>query len=145
MGDLKTVADAKKYDVNSGISVEVKNPTIVKGSMLEGRYIMYDIEYTDKNGTGTTKRRYNDFFELRCRLVESWPGIAIPPIPEKKVQGNKDSDFVLERKSMLDYFFRRLSTLTHLFYTKEVQTFLRGTDAELKAVTAQTDSRRSAQ
>lgn len=102
--------------------------------MLEGRYIIYDIEFTDKNGTGSTKRRYNDFFELRCRLVESWPGIVIPPVPEKKVQGNKDSDFVLERKSMLDYFFRRLSGLDHLFYSKEVQTFLRGTESELKSV-----------
>ena len=36
-------------------------------------------------------RRYSDFVWLRNLLVKSFPGIFIPPLPEKKAFGNHDS------------------------------------------------------
>jgi sorting nexin-1/2 len=35
----------------------------------------------------TVERRYNDFVWLYNRLVESNPGIVVPPIPEKNAFG----------------------------------------------------------
>ena len=30
-------------------------------------------------------RRYSDFFALRTKLIERWPGVYIPNIPPKKL------------------------------------------------------------
>ena len=67
---------------NTGIEVCVKNPQLKGGSI--GGFYMYDVEGQDKKGNFSIKRRYNDFHELRAKLVENWPGIFIPPLPEKK-------------------------------------------------------------
>jgi len=53
--------------------------------MMSKNYIIYDVEGSDSEGLFKVKRRFKDFFELRLKLVESWPGIHIPPLPEKKV------------------------------------------------------------
>lgn len=67
---------------NTGIDVTVKNPQRRGGNI--GGFFVYDVEGQDKQGSFTSKRRYNDFHELRAKLVENWPGIFIPPLPEKK-------------------------------------------------------------
>ena len=71
---------------NTGIEINVKNPTLMKESVMTKTYIIYDIEGADKHGNFQVKRRFKDFFELRTRLVENWPGVLIPPLPEKKMQ-----------------------------------------------------------
>ena len=67
---------------NTGIEVNVKNPQRRGGNI--GGFFVYDVDGQDKQGTFSCKRRYNDFHELRSKLVENWPGIFIPPLPEKK-------------------------------------------------------------
>lgn len=114
------------------ITIEVKNPTLVNEGVMSKTYIIYDVEGSDKHGPFAIKRRFKDFFELRTRLVENWPGVMIPPLPEKKIQGNTDSEFVLERKGLLDYFVKRCSSLPHIYYSDEMQTFLRLSDEQFK-------------
>jgi hypothetical protein len=43
------------------------------------------ISGSDDLGTFEIRRRYNDFFYFRESLAKKWPGVYIPPIPEKKI------------------------------------------------------------
>jgi hypothetical protein len=52
------------------------------GKMIS--HVVYMVKGFDKNGPFDIKRRYSDFFELRKKLLENWPGIFIPAVPEKK-------------------------------------------------------------
>lgn len=50
------------------------------------------------------------------------------------MKGNTDSEFVLERKGLLDYFVKRCSQLDYIFYSDEMQTFVRLSDEQFKKV-----------
>jgi sorting nexin-1/2 len=128
-------------DPDTGVEIEVKNPCVAKDGAMSKKYIIYDVEGTDKDGNFKVKRRFKDFDELRTKLVESWPGILIPPLPEKKVQGNTDSEFVLERKGLLDYFIKRCSKLSHIYYSDVMQVFLKSSDEQFKKVGMRTYNR----
>ena len=80
----KTPWKAKKLvkEIDTGIEVAVSNPTVVNKKVKN--YVQYDITGNDKSGNFSCKRRYNAFKELRNKLCENWPGIFIPPLPEKK-------------------------------------------------------------
>jgi hypothetical protein len=52
------------------------------GKMIS--HVVYMVKGHDKNGPFDIKRRYSDFFELRKKLLENWPGIFIPAVPGKK-------------------------------------------------------------
>ena len=39
----------------------------------------------DRSGSFEIRRRFNDFYLLREGLLKKFPGIYIPPVPEKKV------------------------------------------------------------
>jgi sorting nexin-1/2 len=70
-------------------------------------------------------RRYNHFHALRNTLSQNYPGIFIPGIPPKKAVGNKDIDFVIERRYFLERFFLQLSTINYLRKVKEMEIFAR--------------------
>lgn len=75
-------------EVDNGVVIEVKNPTLINEGVMSKTYIMYEVEGSDKHGSFKVKRRYRDFHELRARLVDNWPGVLVPPLPEKKIQVN---------------------------------------------------------
>lgn len=68
-------------------------------------------------------RRYNEFYQLRELLRQSWPGIYIPNIPSKKFVGNKDVKFILERRFFLERFWLQLSRYEYLTTGEEYQVF----------------------
>lgn len=115
----------------TGITVTVDNPTVKDGGALSKKYTVYDVTGSDKNGSFSCKRRYNEFFELRKKLVENWPGYFIPPIPEKKNTGNMDQTFIKERQNMLNHFMMRCAKMQYIFYSDEMQLFIRHTGADL--------------
>ena len=90
-----------------------------------GKFVVYDVIGEDKNGSFNCKRRYNAFNELRLKLNQNWPGIFIPPLPEKKKVGNFDAQFLADRTYWLNSFMVRCSKLPHIFYSEEMQVFLR--------------------
>jgi sorting nexin-1/2 len=59
-------------------------------------------------------RRYNEFFQLRELLRSFWPGLFIPAIPSKKMVGNKDVKFILERRYFLERFVMQMSQYKYL-------------------------------
>lgn len=115
----------------TGIVVKVDNPQMKDGGTFGKNFTVYDVSGSDRNGTFNAKRRYNEFNELRKKLVENWPGFFIPPIPEKKATGNTNPEFVKQRQHMLNHFMVRCGKMQHIFYSEEMQMFLRYTGGDL--------------
>jgi len=58
--------------------------------------------------TSTCRKRFSHFIALRAAMVESSPGLVIPPLPEKSVMNRFESDFVENRRLMLEVFLQRV-------------------------------------
>lgn len=115
----------------TGITVKVDNPQLKDGGAFSKKYTVYDVIGKDKHGEFRVKRRYNEFNELRAKLLENWPGYFIPPIPEKKSTGNTTPEFVKQRQHMLNHFMERCAKMPHIFYSNELQQFLRYSGSDL--------------
>jgi hypothetical protein len=97
----------------------VKNPIKIAG------HIKYTVTGVDADGPFEDQRRYKEFFALRNTLAQRWPGIYIPPIPEKKLVGNNDDDFVEERRSLLERFMKECGKYDYVTHSKEFRVFAR--------------------
>jgi sorting nexin-1/2 len=58
-------------------------------------------------------------------LASRWPGVYIPAIPEKKLMGNKDDNFVEERRALLERFMKEIAKFDYLTNSKEFSVFAR--------------------
>lgn len=94
-------------------------------SLLNGKYVVYKVTGSDRMGSFEGNRRYNEFFLLRQVIVANWPGIYIPSTPSKKLVGNKDVRFIIERRYFLERFILQLSQNNILVESNEFQTFMR--------------------
>jgi sorting nexin-1/2 len=94
-------------------------------SLLNGRYVVYKITGADRDGDFSGNRRYNEFHLLRQVIISNWPGIYVPPVPGKKLVGNKDVKFILERRYYLERFFLKLSSADYLVNSREFRAFTR--------------------
>ena len=73
-------------------------------------------------------RRYRDFDALRKKMVERWPGIYIPKLPnKKKVVGNKGQKLSLIRAEMINRFLKKISKINYLMESDEMGLFLQNT------------------
>jgi hypothetical protein len=71
------------------------------------------------------QRRYNEFLALNEQLNERWPGCYVPAIPEKQIFGDKEDDFIEERRQLLERFLRECAKYEFLIESKEFQVFAR--------------------
>lgn len=109
----------------TGVVISVVNPQLKDGGMMQKKYTDYEVSGQDKHGSFSVRRRYKEFNELRAKLVENWPGFFIPPIPEKKSTGNTDPTFVKQRLHALHHFIERCGKMPHIYYSQEMQHFIR--------------------
>ena len=73
-------------------------------------------------------RRYRDFDALRKKMVERWPGIYIPKLPnKKKVVGNKGQKLSLIRAEMINRFLKKIAKINYLMESDEMGLFLQNT------------------
>ena len=73
-------------------------------------------------------RRYRDFDALRKKMVERWPGIYIPKLPnKKKVVGNKGQKPSLIRAEMINRFLKKIAKIKYLMESDEMGLFLQNT------------------
>ena len=86
---------------------------------------MYKVAGKDSKGSFEGNRRYNEFFLLRQVMIVNWPGVFIPSTPSKKLVGNKDVKFIVERRYFLERFILQLSKIGFLVESHEFQTFMR--------------------
>ena len=81
-------------------------------------------------------RRFSDFYSLREKLIERWPGVYIPNVPPKKAVGNTDSKIIDKRIRLLNRFCYQLSTVNFLFESEEVKLFQSNGNEIAKAISA---------
>lgn len=64
-----------------------------------------------KEKTNICQRRYNDFLWLRERLIADYPGVIVPPLPEKTMLGTVEKfiSSAVDTKSLLEYRQRALT------------------------------------
>ena len=81
------------------------------------------IEYSmgGQDLTDPITRRYSDFFSLREKLVERWPGVYIPNIPGKKVINNTETKTINMRMRLINRFLDKLSKINYLYNSEETQ------------------------
>ena len=73
-------------------------------------------------------RRYRDFDALRKKMVERWPGIYIPKLPnKKKVVGSKGIKVSIVRVEMINRFLKKIAKIKYLIDSEEMELFLENT------------------
>ena len=93
--DIKIVETALRKDASGIIS--------------SGSYTTYRIQGKDSLGEIDIERRYREFLLFRGFLFQRYPGLYVPPIPGKNLQGgNTKESFVEERKHYLNRFITGL-------------------------------------
>lgn len=96
----------------------ISNPIINDGIK---KFVTYSLSGTAIPTSGI--RRFSDFYALREKLLERWPGIYIPNIPPKKLVGNVDQKNIDFRTRLLNVFCLKLSKIRYLFEGDEVKIF----------------------
>jgi len=91
----------------------------MKGSG-SNKHTEYRITGRDSMGEIDVYRRYREFDLFRHVLFERYPGLFIPPVPPKQATGNKEENFVEERKYFLDQFVKRIANTPYLACSPEV-------------------------
>ncbi|CAD8152065.1 unnamed protein product [Paramecium pentaurelia] len=104
------------------IVVRVKDPTI---NQNQEEFVIYNIEGQDNTGNFQIQHRFSEFYQLRSLLALKWQYCYIPALPPKVIQGNMSLQVIYQRLIMLNHFMKQLSHFSFLWYSQEVQTFLR--------------------
>ena len=96
---------------------------ISKSELIQGiaNHLQYIIK--GKGISDTIKRRYNDFYQLREKLILNWPGIYIPNIPSKKKVSELDTKKILFRVRALNTFLYNISKIIYLYESDEFKCF----------------------
>lgn len=89
------------------------------------QYVVYYIRGRDSLGEIDIVRRYSEFLLFYECLFSRYPGLYIPPVPSKQFSGNKEENFVEERRYFLDTFLKRLCQQNYLACSPEMQVFVR--------------------
>lgn len=127
-----TLAEIKASPEANTYPMYVKDP-IIKDAMIN--YVTYTLAGRSINQDHLI-RRFSDFFALREKLVERWPGVFIPSIPPKKAVGNLDPKNVDHRMRLLNDFCYKLSQYPFLMNSEEVQLFQSATGDCGKSISA---------
>lgn len=83
------------------------------------------------NAGNSVVRRYSDFEWLAKELAKNFPGIIIPPVPDKQAVGRFQDEFVESRRRSLEKFLIRIAIHEDLGDAQAFHTFLNADDAEL--------------
>lgn len=85
------------------------------------------------SGSRTVDRRYNDFAWLSTELSREFPGVIVPPLPEKQALGRFSNEFVEARRRALEKFLERVASHHELGTSASFAAFLQQSDeAQLK-------------
>lgn len=125
----------KDYQNNDEENVnEKKGMYISKSEVLLGLANHLQFSISGKDIPQGIKRRYNDFLQLREKLIENWPGVYIPNIPSKKKVGELNRKTVLLRIRALNVFLSNISKIPFLSQSEEIKSFQTLTDDFGKAI-----------
>lgn len=76
-------------------------------------------------------RRYSDFAWLSGELSREFPGVIVPPLPEKQTVGRFGSEFVESRRRGLEKFLQRIASHYEIGNSQFYVTFLQADEAAM--------------
>jgi hypothetical protein len=97
--------------MNDGnLVLQIKGTQLKKesGKISGQQYTVYHIVGQDSLGPVDILRRFKEFILFREMLFSRYPGLFIPPIPQKQIQGKFAEAFVDERRYFLDQFLKAI-------------------------------------
>ncbi len=97
----------------------VSDPLLVEGIKS---YVQYKV--TGKLVKEPIYRRFSDFYSLREKLVERWPGLYIPNLPPKLTMGNLEKKVIEMRTRVINDFCHKISKFNFILDSDELQIFL---------------------
>ncbi|KAE9328769.1 hypothetical protein PF008_g16103 [Phytophthora fragariae] len=118
------------------IQVAVSEP--VKQGEGMNAYISYKIStFTTRpqfsKSSLAVVRRYSDFVWLHAHLSAMYPGVVVPPLPEKLLVGRFSPEFVESRRRALQLFLQRCCLHPELQHSAHLTTFLEASEEQLVA------------
>ncbi|GMF41352.1 unnamed protein product [Phytophthora fragariaefolia] len=121
---------------SSSIQVAVSEP--VKQGEGMNAYISYKLSTSTtrpqfSRGAFSVVRRYSDFVWLHAHLSAVYPGVVVPPLPEKLLVGRFSPEFVESRRRALQLFLQRCCLHPELQHSEHLTTFLEASEDELLA------------
>ena len=97
----------------------VSDPLLVEGIKS---YVQYKV--TGELVKEPIYRRFSDFYSLREKLVERWPGLYIPNVPPKLTMGNLEKKVIEMRTRVINDFCHKISKFDFILDSDELQIFL---------------------
>lgn len=84
-----------------------------------------------ESGAHSVVRRYSDFTWLSGELSREFPGVIVPPLPEKLTVGRFGDEFVDSRRRGLEKFLHRIASHSELSNSQYFIVFLQAAEAGL--------------
>lgn len=82
-------------------------------------------------GAHSVVRRYSDFTWLAQELSKEFPGVIVPPLPEKLTVGRFGEEFVDSRRRGLEKFLQRIASHAELSNSQYFIVFLQAAESGL--------------
>ncbi|KAJ3297823.1 Vacuolar protein sorting-associated protein 5 [Borealophlyctis nickersoniae] len=120
-------ADVEESGTGIHFQVEVSEPLKV-GDVLTA-YVTYKVKTKTnsplyRNLEFSVNRRFRDFLWLYQQLVPKYPGVIIPPVPEKHAIGRFEQDFIESRRVALERFAQKVAAHPVLQNDTDLRIFL---------------------
>lgn len=112
-------------DARLGESEKVRIVNTIVTTHGGGKHTEFKIMGIWKEEKFIITRRYKEFYYLRKRLEERWPGFYIPPIPHKVAFGNMNFKVVSERMYILNRFLADLADRKYFWESEEMRIFIK--------------------
>lgn len=112
-------------DAKLGEAEKVRLVNTITSSHGGGKHTDYKIVGKWNDEEFVIMRRYKEFYLLRKRLEERWPGFYIPPLPRKKTYGNMNQKVIAERMFILNRFLSELADRHYFWESEEMRIFIK--------------------
>ncbi|KRX01890.1 Phox homologous domain [Pseudocohnilembus persalinus] len=130
------------FKVETQYEIQVHSPEVVKSKLGLKKHVEFTVQLANlkENKVWTVKRRYKSFKFLETILKNDWPGIYIPPLPERAMDnitadnllnttysglsGSYSLQKIDERCRHFEYFLIKIMDNRLLAESQVVQTFL---------------------
>lgn len=138
----KTLAERPKLDLN----IKLEDPVTVGEGFKS--YTVYKVSTSTclsifKSSKFSTMRRFKEFLWIYQTLTISYPGIIVPPIPEKQSIGRFDSNFVENRRVLLERMVQKIAAHPVLHKDKDFINFLQSENLQVDMVMKKENSKSS--